>query len=142
MSQSSETRIPNLNINLDGYSELVTHPDNLDVIRRELTKYSQEKDGFIFRPAGLKVTTNEHMEAKVQAKKNDKLLWKRGDVLPDTKFIEWANLEDPTSWQIYFGLVEPVMEINILLVRPSLFLHNKYNVLPMLDGRRIIYGSA
>lgn len=85
------------------------HPSAIEQVRKKLEKDIEEKvmNG-IHSPFGLnniKIVTNENIASARQ------IGWKRTTTLKDSNFYNMVeDLDNPPSWAIHFGLVEPVYE--------------------------------
>jgi hypothetical protein len=141
-TRESFTKVDELNIDLDGLDTIITHPGNVDIIKRAIEKQSKKIDSFIAFSHAINIKTNPNLEQFKQKEKDGKKLWQRGSILPDTQFVEWIDdIENPTSWQIYFGLVEPILEPLIYLTKKSLFTVRK-EYFPVVNSRYIITSSV
>jgi hypothetical protein len=99
-------------LSLDQVQEIFTHPDNIEILRKKVEEKTLEVADHVFtRP--IKITGNAYLErSRPKLDSNGKQIWKRGKVLPDTNLITWVeDIQNPTSWAIYFGLVEPEEEL-------------------------------
>ena len=110
---SSLTEIPELSLDLDGLKSIICHPDNYDFLVKALEKFSPKISDFIAFAHPIQIITDVNV-SKCSDKpliKNGKQVWKRTAFMPDSRFVEWVDdLENPSSWQIYFGLVEIAYE--------------------------------
>jgi hypothetical protein len=109
---SSLTAIPELSLDLDGLQEIICHPNNFKFLQEKLEEFSPKISDYIAFSHAIKIIADEHVPEftdKIQTK-NGKPVWSRTAILPDTQFVEWVDLENPSSWHIYFGLVEHAKE--------------------------------
>lgn len=88
-------------------TKIYCHPDNYQKVLKQVN-FIEDKDhipDYIFRPNLIQIHTNENL------KKEEKNGWIRNNqILPDhpfVTFVEEEELEEPKSWQIFFGLVQP-----------------------------------
>lgn len=90
---------------------IIIHPDNLELVKQALNKKRGNEQSYIFTHSP-EIRTVDTMEPY------KRVGWKRTSVMPDTRFYCLVdNLNTPQSWTIFFGLVEPIMEINILIIK-------------------------
>jgi hypothetical protein len=92
------------------------HPDNvkvyMDKIELELKKDSL--DSGIHHPFGIKIIGNDAVPKTIQKG------WRRTKLLQDNQYCTMVdNLDNPPSWAIYFGFVEPIMDTVIYEVDES-----------------------
>jgi hypothetical protein len=119
----------------DNVETIVTHPGNQSILTKTLEKHSPEGIHYI-NP--IKVRYDENLE---QFKQEG---WTRGPVLPNGKFVQWVTeeeLKNPTSWQIYFKLVVPRLVPNFYFINKSRVAIYTPNFFPIMDKRRILYGT-
>lgn len=88
--------------------KIIIHPKNYEIIKQHLNnnKNFPEKlygtpDNSIHLPFGYEIIPNEWIP---KYKQNG---WKRTGIIPDNRFVEMVDIENPPRWAIYFGLVEP-----------------------------------
>jgi hypothetical protein len=111
-NESSLTAIPELSLDLDGLKTIFCHPNNFKFLQEQLEKFSPKISGFIAFAHSIEIIQDKNLPEftdKIQIK-DGKPVWRRTDILPDTQFVQWVDLENPSSWQIYFGLVEHAKE--------------------------------
>ena len=96
---------------------IITHPDNIEKI-----KYYFQKSNHIHLLSVLEIKGSPYLEKE---RWNGK--WVRTKVLPDDRFTEWVDIENPSDWAIYFGLVKKEMELVFYEVKqPYVFESFKY----------------
>ena len=103
---------------LDNVDSIVTHPDNLKILRELVDGYYEEQD-YCIRTQKLHVYGNPHVSKYTVVNK-----YERTKVLPDTKFVNWVtDLKNPSSWAIFFGLVKEVEDYK----QPVFYFYNSKN---------------
>ncbi len=103
-----------LKLDLTDCMEIVTHPMHLPLIYASLKKMQTalENEGLFF-PRIPPITSSLKLDPNRPT--GD---WTRTNVLPDTKYVTWVeDIKSPSSWAIYFGLVETEQEPNIFLMK-------------------------
>lgn len=85
------------------------HPSVLQKIQEKFTKDIEKKlFSGIHSPFGtsnIKIVANENLESC------KRVGWKRTSKLPDSTYYSMVDdIDNPPSWAIYFGLVEPIYE--------------------------------
>ncbi len=103
---------------LDRIDYIITHPDNIEILKKELDK---NKNDYIYHPKDIEIIAVNYLPKEEQVKENGKIVWQRTKVLSDSSFIDWVtDMENPSSWQIYFGLVEPKMQLVFYAIKKPL----------------------
>ena len=103
-----------LKLDLGDALEIITHPMHLPLIYTSLKKLqtSMEKEGLFF-PRIPPINSSPYLEPYRNTED-----WTRTNILPDTQYIAWvSDIKNPSSWAIYFGLVETETEPNILVMK-------------------------
>lgn len=94
--------------NINEIDCIIAHPNNIEILKKQLAKdrESLEEDGMLVDLSRIELISNEYLAEFTE-------YWKRSDILPDNRFINWVvDLENPPSWAIFFGLVEKERILN------------------------------
>jgi hypothetical protein len=136
-----------LNIDLDGIDTIYTHPNNIPLLEKEFKKVSDKVHSFISFSRGISIVAAPYMDRFIKASSdNAYVVWRRTNVLPDTKLVQYVDdIEKPTSWQIYFGLVESVTPYFLATKRSAVYAVNtipmEKNFIPSPRRKKIDYGN-
>lgn len=107
---------------MHGQYHIICHPSLFEKLKALAEPYTKPKDVpsdvvmFIHEP--VKIMTNDKIEAQQWTGR-----WLRTKLCND-RFTDWVEdheVQNPQSWQIYFGFVEKEMEDVFYVIQPSLF---------------------
>lgn len=118
--ESCMDKYKELDKKLPAKQQLVTHPCNAHLINNLIREHRAKDAGFthIIADYSIAIVYNEYLEKEKWTGR-----WIRRSVMPDDRFTTWVSDEDllnPSSWQIFFGLVQKEMEpIFYILEVPS-----------------------
>ena len=103
-----------LKIDLSDCLEIITHPMHLPLIYTSLDKLQTcYADEGIFFPRIPPISSSQYLEPYRKTGN-----WNRTNILPDTPYVTWVeDITNPSSWAIYFGLVETEEEPNIYIIK-------------------------